>query len=107
MNKLVVPVRILVILSLVVVGLISAAGVVSADAPEKTTGFVCPVLGGKAGLNGNSPKLTYIPSAGGPFYTVIGPEVTVPVHATNGNGAGSPGGWHASPGDTDYSAIWP
>lgn len=30
----------------------------------------------------------------------------VPNLATNDDGAGSPGGSHASPGDTSYTAIW-
>ena len=62
--------------------------------------FVCPVanvitiaggdtsiLPGKAGDPANSP-------------------VSVPDHATNGGGSGSPGGPHAVPGDSDYTAIW-
>ena len=31
---------------------------------------------------------------------------TVPAHATNGDGAGTPGGAHSSPGDSDYTAVW-
>jgi hypothetical protein len=79
---------------------------VLAEAPEKTDGFVCPVLGGKGGQNafakGNG---KFIQIAGGD-YSVVGPTLHVPVHATNQNGAGSPGGSHASPGDSDYTAIW-
>jgi len=30
----------------------------------------------------------------------------VPDDATNADGAGSPGGAHASPGDAGYTAIW-
>jgi hypothetical protein len=67
--------------------------------------FVCPVLGGKAGEKGNSDKQPFVQIAGGD-YTVIGPNVNVPVHATNQDGAGSPGGAHASPGDENYSPIW-
>lgn len=87
-----------------------AIGAVSAFAgngapPEKTDGFVCPVLGGQAGIHGNAPDDVIVPIFGGDF-TVVGPSVRVPVHATNDNGAGSPGGSHASPGDADYTAIW-
>jgi hypothetical protein len=32
--------------------------------------------------------------------------VDVPDHATNAEGAGSPGGAHATPGDRGYTAIW-
>ena len=74
---------------------VAAGGVVT------TTGFVCPVISTDAVLN--SPNGAAI---GGGDYSIIGPNVTVPVHATNGNGAGTPGGSHSSPGDTDYTAIW-
>lgn len=74
---------------------------VAAGGVETTTGFVCPVISTDAVLN--SPNGATI---GGGDYSIIGPDVTVPVHATNGNGAGTPGGPHSSPGDTDYTAIW-
>jgi hypothetical protein len=78
---------------------------VSASPPEKGVSFVCPVLGGKAGDNGNSDMQPYVSPPGG-FNTVIGPEINVPKHSTNQNGNGSPGGPFASPGEEDYSAIW-
>lgn len=62
--------------------------------------FVCPVISTDAVLNGPGVQI-----AGGD-YSIVGPTITVPVHATNDNGAGSPGGAHASPGDTSYTAIW-
>jgi len=75
---------------------VAAAGV------ETVNGFVCPVIttenvlhaknGGELGVEG--------------FYTVGGPDVTVPVHATNGDGNGHPGGPFSQPGDTNYTAIW-
>lgn len=75
---------------------VAAAGVETVD------GFVCPVIttenvmhaknGGELGIEG--------------FYTVGGPDVTVPVHATNGDGDGKPGGPFSQPGDIDYTAIW-
>ncbi len=79
----------------------------AAEPPQKTdSGFVCPVLGGQAGdQHGNSAPQPIQPIAQGD-YTVAGPDVSVPVHATNGDGAGSPGGAHSSPGDRDYTAIW-
>ena len=67
--------------------LLMFSAVVYAAPIEKTNGFVCPVF------NPNS-------------HTIIGPNVSVPLHATNGDGAGSPPGWHARPGDMDYTAIW-
>ena len=84
---------------------LGAAFAVAKDV-EKTDGFVCPVLGGQAGGDhGNSNPTPISPIADGD-YTVGGPDVSVPQHATNGDGAGSPGGSHSSPGDTDYTAIW-
>jgi hypothetical protein len=75
---------------------------VRATPAEKVDGFVCPILGGKAGVNGKSQKIIQLP---GGDYTVIGPDVRVPMHATNDNGAGSPRDSHASPGDSSYSPI--
>jgi len=69
--------------------------------PEKVEGFVCPVITTAAVLH--SPKAMAI---GEGHYSIIGPDVSVPVHATNDNGAGSPGGPHAAPGDSGYTAIW-
>lgn len=74
---------------------VAAAGV------NKVAGFVCPVIKTSAVLH--SPRAVAI---GGGDYAIIGPDVSIPIHATNGNGAGRPGGAHSSPGDTDYTAIW-
>ena len=73
-----------------------------ADAPEKTEGFVCPVITQDA-VGDNNPNAVEI---GQGNYSVIGPNVTVPLHATNGDGAGTPPGPHSEPGDSDYTAIW-
>ena len=81
--------------------LLAAPSLSLAAGVEKTDGFVCPVISTDAVLN--SPKGAAI--AGGD-YTIGGPNVSVPVHATNGDGTGSPGGAHRAPGDTDYTAIW-
>ena len=62
--------------------------------------FVCPVISTDAVLNAKNG--VQINGA----YSVVGPTISVPVHATNGDGAGSPGGSFSSPGDTDYTAIW-
>jgi hypothetical protein len=89
---------------MILVGLLSAFSVTAAfAAPDTTDGFICPVLGGEAGENGQAEVFA---NPGGNFFTILGPEVTVPLHATNDNGAGSPGGSHASPGDSSYTAIW-
>ena len=94
---------------LVLTGMLSALAVTAAfaaPAPEKVDAFVCPVLGGQAGgEQGNSDVEKFVEIFGGDT-TIIGPEVSVPIHATNDNGAGSPGGDHASPGDPGYTPIW-
>src|SRR5918992_3741731 len=74
--------------------------------------FVCPVLPvseqAKAHSNAN-----FITISGGDTSILPGKAgdaaespVDVPAHATNMDGAGSPAGTHASPGDAGYSAIW-
>ncbi|MBT5111421.1 MAG: hypothetical protein HOM25_22280 [Rhodospirillaceae bacterium] len=73
--------------------------VAAAGAPSPT-GFVCPVIGTDAVLNAKNG----IEINGA--YSILGPAVSVPVGATNGEGAGSPGGTFASPGDAGYTAIW-
>ena len=96
------------LLVLVLTGLLSTLSVTSAlaNGPDTTDGFVCPVLGGQAGgEHGNSSPDVFVSIAGGDT-TIIGPDVSVPIHATNDNGNGNPGGDHASPGDADYTAIW-
>jgi hypothetical protein len=75
---------------------------VAAGGVETTAGFVCPVLSTDSVLN--SPLGGALGIEG--YYTIGGPDVTVPVHATNGDGAGSPGGPFSQPGDTNYTAIW-
>lgn len=97
-------ISVLAISSLVLVGLFATSTMVSADPLIIEDGFVCPVLGGQAGVNGNYNGITNTPN----FPTVLGPEVSVPRQATNGNnGINNPGGPYASPGETDYTAIWP
>jgi hypothetical protein len=94
-------------LALLLVALSASAAL--AAPPEKVEGFVSPVLGGQAGEHGKSPVIQ-IPD-GYEFYTVPGPQVTVPIHATNMDGAGNPYGEYdnedyAVPGDPGYSPIW-
>ena len=69
---------------------------------EKADGFICPVLGGQAGMHGNSHAIVGI--AGG-YYTVPGPDVSVPAHATNKGWPGTAGSFYI-PGEVGYSAIW-
>ena len=73
--------------------------------------FVCPVLtvseqavanSGRFDSLGNG-EYTFGPGAAGSAETFNG---NVPNLATNADGAGSPGGAHSAPGDSDYTAIW-
>lgn len=82
--------------------LVALVPMVSHAQVEKTDGFVCPVISTAAVLN--SPKGAALGATGD--YTIGGPDVSVPIHATNGDGAGVPAGPHSAPGDTDYTAIW-
>jgi len=76
---------------------------VAAGGVARVDGFVCPVITTDAVLN--SPRSGELGIAG--FYTIGGPDVTVPIHATNGAGNGNnPGGPFSQPGDTNYTAIW-
>jgi hypothetical protein len=78
---------------------------VAAGGMVRVEGFVCPVIttdavfrdgegpGGELGIEG--------------FYTIGGPTIMVPEHATNGAGDGSnPGGPFHQPGEITYTAIW-
>jgi hypothetical protein len=95
-----------VMLVLAALSALTATTAFAAGPGDDSSGFVCPVLGGQAGMDhGQSDPAPLVGIAGGD-YTVGGPNVNVPIHATNGDGAGSPGGDHSSPGDTDYTAIW-
>jgi len=84
-------------------GLLVLPALASAAPVEKTDGFVCPVFNDQSAVGEHNPQAVEI---GGGDYTVAGPDVSVPSHATNQDGEGTPGGEHASPGDTDYTAIW-
>jgi hypothetical protein len=74
---------------------------VAAGGVDRVEGFVCPVISTDAVLN--SPKGGAI---GEGHYTIGGPDVMIPVTATNGDGTGTPPGPHSQPGDTDYTAVW-
>jgi ABC-type phosphate transport system substrate-binding protein len=88
------------------------AGSAMAAAPDRAENpFVCPVLtlpdqavanSGTFNSIGNG-QYTFAPGAAGSADTFNG---NVPSHATNAEGAGSPGGFHAAPGDPGYTAIW-
>lgn len=78
---------------------------VAAGGTETTDGFVCPVISTDAVLN--SPKGDTIGTTQGGdtvYYTIGGPDVTVPEGATT---EGFPGeGNFLTPGDDGYTAIW-
>lgn len=95
-----------------VTGLLVAAGSYAAEPVLLTeaqmdlvtaAGFVCPVFNPDSAVGEHNPNAVQI---GDGDYSIIGPDVSVPANATNGDGAGSPPGPHSSPGDTDYTAIW-
>ncbi|OGO14937.1 MAG: hypothetical protein A2Z14_16980 [Chloroflexi bacterium RBG_16_48_8] len=100
MRKILSGILLMVVLSVLTVS------AVFADAPEKTDGFVCPVLGGQAGADRGNSDPEKIQEIDGGDYTVANPDVSVSEHATNDEGDGSPGGDHASSGDPGYTAIW-
>jgi hypothetical protein len=88
-----------------------SAGPALAAPPERASDpFVCPVLtlpdqatnsGQFTPLGGG--EYTFAPGNAGSAETFNG---NVPNHATNDDGAGSPGGSHLAPGDPGYTAIW-
>jgi hypothetical protein len=82
---------------------LAATAAFAGGPPEKTEGFVCPVFNSDSAVGAKNPVAVEI---GGGDYTIAGPDVSVPLHATNGAGAGSPMGGHSAPGDTDYTAVW-
>ena len=74
--------------------------------------FVCPVLPVSDQAKENS-KAGFITIGDGDTSILPGKagdaassSVDVPDRATNQEGAGSPAGAHASPGDPGYTAIW-
>ena len=108
-------------LAVAIVGLLASSGYagpltlndaqmdgVTAGMGHKVEGFVCPVVPGK-GL-ANNDKFFALGDSG--YYSFIGPDVAVPMHATNRNGAGRPAfdddgnPLFAAPGGADYSPIW-
>ena len=99
-----------IIIALIGLIALSSISIAVAERPVKVDAFVCPVLGGNAGMHGNSGALTYIGDGNPPFYTRVGPDVSVPIHATNRLPNGTAGqvhiGPHAAPGDKGYTAIW-
>jgi hypothetical protein len=103
-RKLVVPVTSAAVLLI-------PGGAMAAPPDRAENPFVCPVLtvpqqavdnSGRFNSIGNG-QYTFAPGAAGSADTFNG---NVPNHATNADGAGSPGGAHAAPGDSGYTAIW-
>jgi hypothetical protein len=83
-----------------------------ADTPDRVgdAAFVCPVLklsdqaAENTGYNQiGEGEYTFAPGNAGKAETFNG---NVPLGATNGDGEGTPGVDHSSPGETDYTAIW-
>lgn len=99
-------IKLVLVISLLVVGIIGTTGTVLAAPPEKVEAFVCPVIKSEA-MGMHNPNAVALGATG--TYTVDKPTAHhkyVPIHATNMDGAGVPGGPQSAPGDTDYTAIW-
>lgn len=90
----------------VVLAVVMLLRVNAAFADNEGTAFVCPVFNSDA-VGEHNPNAIQI---GGGDYSIIpvgGDQgLSVPDTATNGDGDGSPGGAHSSPGDSDYTALW-
>ena len=96
---------------LIVLG-VAGAIVAGPGAGAALADFVCPVVPVSEQAQANS-KASFITISGGDTSILPGKAgdsasspVDVPDGATNQDGAGSPGGAHASPGGSDYTAIW-
>ena len=83
-----------------------------ATVTQGSADFVCPVLPVSQNAIDNS-EAGFIPIYGGDTSILPGKAgvpgespVDVPDGATNDDGAGSPSGAHAVPGDPGYTAIW-
>ena len=74
---------------------------IAAGGVEKVDGFVCPAISA-SGVQKNDKFF----AIGDGYYSFHGPDVSVPVLATNTDGAGRPGGDFAAPGSTSYTAVW-
>ncbi len=90
-----------------------AAFVLAAFSSAAKADFVCPVLPANQNAVDHNNNDQWITIAGGDISILPGKAgdtenspVSVPDKATNLDGAGSPGGDHANPGDKEYSAIW-
>ncbi len=102
----------MVVAAAAVAAFAGTAGSALAGTPERASDpFVCPVLTLSEQAYDNSGRFNSLgdgqytlgPGSAGSADTFNG---NVPNHATNADGAGSPGGAHSAPGDTDYTAIW-
>ena len=95
----------------IIVVLGTAAIVAGPAAGTALADFVCPVLPVSQQAKDHSDA--FITISGGDTSILPGKAgdeatspVDVPAGATNQDGAGSPSGAHARPGDAGYSAIW-
>ncbi|MCR4369384.1 MAG: hypothetical protein NUV67_05770 [archaeon] len=87
----------------VLLAIVSLSAIAFAAPAEKTSGFVCPVFNPNSAVSEHNPNAVEI---GGGDYTIVGPNVRIPIGATNADGSGTPEGEHSMPGDSDYTAIW-
>jgi hypothetical protein len=96
----------------IIVALGTAAIFIVPSAGTAWADFVCPVLPVSDQAKQHSKPGLFITISDGDTSILPGKAggasspVDVPAGATNQEGAGSPLGAHASPGDPGYSAIW-
>jgi hypothetical protein len=89
---------------------LSASSAMAAPPERAPDPFLCPVLKISEQAFENSGQFAEL----GDDYTIVPPNAgspdtfngNVPLHATNGDGTGTPGVDHTAPGDEGYSAVW-
>lgn len=106
--------RVALLLVAAVVAAALVPGLAAAEKPEKVEAFVCPVFNDNSAVGDKNPNAfmiydgdySILPGKAGEHGPNVAEHMSVPIHATNGDGTGSPPGPHSSPGDSNYTAIW-
>ena len=68
--------------------------------------FVCMVFNENSAVGEHNPNASPLPSGEYTMAPAGAHHLNVPDTATNADGTGTAGGAHASPGDSNYTAIW-
>ncbi|MBP2031311.1 membrane-associated PAP2 superfamily phosphatase [Methanohalophilus levihalophilus] len=106
--------NIIVVASIVTLFCLLTMSPAIAEPVKKVEAFVCPVFNPNSAVGDHNPNAiniangdhSILPGKAGQHGPTVDEVLMVPVHATNGDGTVSPAGAHASPGYTNYSAIW-